>query len=377
MKVGFSALSQSSYHVIPHIQQLLMKGIRESGGRPIPVRKVQDTRGLDAFVLLNSLALNIQKEIFNNVSQYWTYLLDAPFHHAGWIWLGPSSVNYAVVDPSHLPLLSYLNRKGKFFPHGGDTHPFRPWNHREIDILLTGTAPSLSQRSQLMKDLSPELQAFTELLIQEGLAFPEVPLGELLIRLLKHHGANMQVSASMSVLMVADHIVRGTQRLNLLQAFSEFPVIVAGSGWDAVDMSPRHRWIGEVPYQNIAELMSQAKVVLCPSCGFTQGAHDRILTAMGSGAVPLTMSTPYLSKHFQHGVHLAYFKDVKEAIDLARLILGGSHWGVVGEAGHAAVENGHSWIQRGKDLLALLQAGIQDHNHGGDLSSQELTAQSV
>ncbi|MDT7041829.1 glycosyltransferase [Candidatus Nitronereus thalassa] len=374
MKVGFSALNQSSYHVIPHIQKLLMQGIRESGGSPILVHKVQDTRGLDAFVLLNSLALDIQKEIFENVQHYWTYLLDAPFHHAGWIWLGPSSVNYAVVDPSHLSLLALLNRTGTFFPHGGDTHPFRSWPHREIDILLTGTAPSIDRKSQLMKGLSLELQTFAERLIQEALAFPERALEELLIKLLEHQGVNMQVSDSMLVLTVADHIVRSTHRLNLLRAFSEFPVVIAGSGWDKVEMSPRHRWIGEVPYPQIAELMSQAKVVLCPGCGFTQGGHDRILTAMGSGAVPLTMSTPYLSKHFLHGVHLAYFKKENEAVDLARLILGGSHWGVVGEAGHAAVATGHSWVCRGKEFLALLRGEIGDGHREGELPSEELVA---
>jgi len=46
---------------------------------------------------------------------------------------------------------------------------------------------------------------------------------------------------------------------------------------------------------------------------------------------------------------------------LARLILNGSHWGVVGEAGHNIVSESHSWRKRGQELFALLQgAGVND-----------------
>lgn len=355
MKVGFSALSNSSYHVIPQIQKQLMLGIHEAGGTPIVCRKIQETRGLDSFVLVNSLPLRIQKEIFENVQQYWTFLLDAPFHHAGWIWMGPQSVNYAVVDPSHLNILSLLNRSGVFFPHGGDTHAFRPWKNRDIDILFMGTAPNLLQLHRQIEQFSLESRAVAKQLVQESLASPELPLLEILISFLKQSGKNMAVNEAMSVLTWSDHMVRATQRHSLLQAFSEFSVVIAGMGWDEIDLSPNHRWIGEVPYQNVAELMSRAKIVLGPNCGFTQGAHDRLLTAMGSGAIPLTMSTPYLTQHFQHGVHLAYFAAIQEAVDLAGLILNGSHWTIVGEAGHVAVADGHSWVQRGKELLTLLQ----------------------
>ncbi len=356
MKIGFSAISDSSYNLIPDIQKQLIQGVHEAGETPIICRQVQDTIGLDSFVLVNSLSLNTQKEIFDNVQQYWTYLLDAPFHHAGWISFGPPSVNYAVVDPSHVDMLSQLNRNGVFFPHGGDTHAFRSWKDRDIEILLTGTAPDLDKIPPLIESLSPELQDMAKFLIQEASGFSEQGLFEQLIAFLKHRGRNISVVDSMSLLKVVDHVVRGMHRRNFLDAFSEFSVVVAGGGWDHIELSPKHHWIGEVPYQNVAELMSRAKIVLCPSCGFTQGAHDRILTAMGCGAVPLTMPTSYLSQHFQHGIHLAYFKELKEAVDLGRLILNGPHWEVVGEAGHAAVASGHSWIHRGKELVSMLRA---------------------
>ncbi len=379
MKVGFSALTQSSYQVIPHIQNQLMLGIREAGGNPIICRKVMDTRGLDSFVLLNSLSLNIQKEIFDNVEQYWTYLLDAPFHHAGWIWLGPLSVNYAVVDPAHLKVLSLLNRNGTFFPHGGDTHDFRPWKERDIDILLTGTAPDLGEAWQWLEDLPVEPQNFFRQFIQEALRFPQQDLWQQFLSMLRQSGNNMTVSDSMSALTVVDRIVRGTHRLNLVNALSEFSMVVVGEGWGQIPMSPNHRWIGEVPYNKVSSLMSRAKIVLCPPCGFTQGAHDRILTAMGCGAVPLSMSTSYLSKHFQHGIHLAYYSSVPEVVDLARLILNGSHWSIVGEAGHKSVGENHSWRKRGEELLALLQGtGDKETREGGIIpATPELVSPSL
>ncbi len=358
MRIGFSARNESSYGAIPHFQNLLMAGMMEAGGIPVPCWKVEDTIGLDAFVLVNSVPLAIQQQIMNNVGRYWTYLLDAPFHHANWISSSSSSTTYAMIDSSHVDILFQLDRHGVFLPHGGDTHAFRPWKDRDIDVLFTGTAPDLPYVSQHIETFSLETRKIVQQLIQEALWSPGIPLLVLLISILKQSGKNMGIEESMSVMTWSDLMVRATQRHNLLQAFSEFSVVVAGKGWDQVNMSPKHRWIGEVPYSKIATLMSRAKIVLCPSCGFTHGAHERILTAMGSGAVPLTMSTSFLSQHFEHGTHLAYFHQLQEAVDLGRLILNGSHWEVVGEAGHQIVNEGHTWAQRGIELFASLQGSM-------------------
>lgn len=359
MKVGFSTVNQSAYNAIPCFQDQLTKGIQIAGGTPVSCRNLEDTVGLDAFVLLNTVPLNIQKDIVANVGQYWTYLLDAPFHHAGWIWLSPFSVNYAVIDPSHNELLGPLNRTGKFLPHGGDTHSFKSWKDRDIDVLFAGTAPNFPLlRSQLEK-LSPELRDIAQLLIQEGLSFSGLPLFQQLMAILKQTGRNMDITDSMTIMALADQIVRGTHRTNLLTAFSDFSVVVAGEGWDQENLSSNHQWIGEVPFSEVARLMSRTKIVLCPSSGFTHGAHERILTAMGSGAVPLAMPTPYLSQYFEHGTHLAYFYQIQEAVDLGRLILNGSHWEIVGEAGHQVVGAAHSWIHRGEELYSFLQNNIE------------------
>lgn len=360
MKIGFSVINNSSYGVIPHIQGQLMMGIKAAGGIPVSCLNIEDTQGLDAFVLVNSVPLGVQQQIVRNVRQYWTYLLDAPFHHANWIASGPASTTYAVIDPTHLRVLFQLDRSGVFFPHGGFTHTFQSWRDRDIDILFAGTAQDFLSSKGHIETLCPESRDLVDHMIQESLASPEVPLLELLISQLKEVGNNLTVEEAMSVLTWSDYMVRATHRHNLLQAFSEFSVKIAGKGWDKVDLSPNHRWIGEVPAEELAALMSRAKIVLCPSCGFTDGAHERILTAMGSGAVALAMPTPYLTQHFQHGKHLAYFKTIQEAVDLGRLILKGSHWEVVGEAGHGAVASGHSWVHRGKELLTLLQGQAQD-----------------
>ena len=375
MKIGFSALTESSYGAIPHCQNQLMAGIQQAGGSPVSCMNLEDTIGLDAFVLINSVPLAIQEQIFHNVRQYWTYLLDAPFHHANWISAGPSFTTYAVVDPTHLALLFQLGRTGVFLPHGGDTHPFRPWKDREIDVLFTGTAPQVKRSYEHLGILSPELRGMAEQLIRESLVSPQHSLLDLLIALLKDSGTNLEIDDAMSVMTEADHIIRATQRHNLIQAFSDFSVVVAGRGWDEVDLSPNHRWIGEVPYEELSDLMSRAKVILCPTCGFTQGAHDRTLSAMGCGAVALTPTTTFLSQHFEHGVHLAYFNQLQEARDLGRLILNGTHWEVVGEAGHKMVADRHSWIHRGRELFSHLQGKRREGDAGSSYS--ELTTNSI
>ena len=118
--------------------------------------------------------------------------------------------------------------------------------------------------------------------------------------------------------------------------------------------------MGEFPLSQIGELMSRAKIVLCPNNGFVQGAHERILTAMGSGAVALTVPSTYLREHFFHGRHVAFFNEGKEAMELGQQILHDSQWQTVGEAGREVVASQHSWFQRGKELVSLLQQEAQE-----------------
>lgn len=357
MKVGLPGqITVSSYGAINHFQKQLGLGIENAGGTSVFCNTEEDTIGLDAFILVNAMPVESQSQIASYVDQYWVFLLDAPFHHVDTMVSGPPSAIFAVVDPSHLEILSLVKRRGVFMPHGGDIHSPRSWGNRHIDVLLTGTAPGLDKWTSQIESLSPDLRDLTYQLIQEELSAASPSLFKHLVILMQQAGRNMTLAEAIVILTLADHVIRATHRMNVLQAFSDFSVVIAGKGWDQVPMSPHHRWMGEVPMPEISELMNQAKIVLCPSCGFNQGAHERILTAMGSGAVPLTMQTPYLTEHFQHATHLAYFNQLPEAVESAREILQGTQWESVGEAGHHAVASGHTWAHRGKEFVKLLRS---------------------
>ena len=76
-----------------------------------------------------------------------------------------------------------------------------------------------------------------------------------------------------------------------------------------------------------------------------------------------------------HGIEsLPYFKELQETVDLGRLMLSGSHWEVVGEAGHAAVASEHSWIHRGKELVSLLEQHTATQPLTASMQSLKATA---
>lgn len=354
MKIGFCTGASSTYGVIDHLQAEIMAGVASTETEIVECINLEDARGLDAFYFSNLLRTDFQNELDRHVNVLFNFLLDAPFHHASWILTSPPSVIYGVVDPSHLGFLQLMNRKGVFFPLGGTLRPHQPWEIRDIDILFTGTAPNLDVWEEKINQLPEELPKIANLLIKSYFLNPKEPLLTHFSLLVKALNIRLHPADTVSILKLTDLFIRAKCRMDLIKAFWDFPVVLAGAGWKDTEMSPQHRWIGEVPHSQNADLMCRAKIVLCPNSGFVQGTQDRILDALGSGAVPLTMPTPFLQNSFVHAEHLAYFTSMEEAVHWGQQILEDSNWETVAAEGRKVVEREHSWYHRGRNLVQII-----------------------
>lgn len=354
MKIGFCKGASSTYGVIDHLQAELMAGVASTETEIVECLNLEDARGLDAFYFSNFLRTDFQKDLDSHVNVLFNFLLDAPFHHAAWILTSPPSVIYGVVDPSHIGFLHLMNRKGVFFPLGGTVHPLQPWDSRDIDVLFTGTAPNLNLWEGKINDLPGDLPAIAHMLVKSYFLNPTEPLITHFSLLIQALNIKLQPADTVSILKLTDLYIRARCRMDLIKAFRDFSVVLVGTGWDSIEMSPHHRWLGEVPHSQNAELMCRAKIVLCPNSGFVQGTQDRILDALGSGAVPLTMPTPYLQASLVHGEHLAYFTSMEEAVHWGQHILGDSTWQTVAARGREVVEQQHSWYHRGRNLVQII-----------------------
>ncbi len=361
MKIGYYVNPSSTYGLRKHFQDEIMEGVGSTGTLVDPTCftgasgfSVETAQGWDSFFFINWLHEAVQQLLASHGTILFNYLIDAPFHHNHWIKNSPNSVLYGVVDPSHVELLALFGRKGVFLPHGGSLHPVRPWELKDIDILFPGSRSNPDIWLRQIDGLPGRQPEFVHRIINSYFSTPGVALFLHLFSLLRTLGEQLDLETTFTLLRLADHYIRAKSRMDLLKAFWNFPVVIVGEGWGDVPLSPHHQWMREVPLSHIGELMSRAKIVLCPNNGFVQGAHERILTAMGSGAVALTVPSTFLREHFSHGQHLAFFTDVQEAAELGGQILLGSHWENVGHMGHDAVASRHSWFHRGRELVEVL-----------------------
>ncbi len=51
MKIGYSPKASSTYELIRHFQEEIMKGIASTGSEAIPCPEIKDTKGLEGFLL--------------------------------------------------------------------------------------------------------------------------------------------------------------------------------------------------------------------------------------------------------------------------------------------------------------------------------------
>ena len=57
MKIGYSPKTSSTYGLIGHFQEEIMKGVASTGSEAIPCPDIEDTKGLEGFFTINSLTL--------------------------------------------------------------------------------------------------------------------------------------------------------------------------------------------------------------------------------------------------------------------------------------------------------------------------------
>ncbi len=300
------------------------------------------------------------------------WIFDHPICHGQRLELPKSErVHVMCVDQKHVLMVEqyYPNIKHvHFMPHRGFlTNVMNiPWQYRKIEVLFAGRYVDYMETLNSVEKINqtPSYKAIQDNLMKRMLDYPEDTYEESVRYCVKHSDLDSDEN-SVVWLEIMYHVYRASYekfRQDMIAALLERgqKVTVCGRGWEKFQTPHRDLLTvlddREYMIEDVVELMKNSKVVLNTVPVFRAGAHERIFTAMLSGAVCATDENEYLHEIFSQDEILFY--SVKEPDKLAekiQYIL--SH---TEEAESMTVKafvkamKGYTWGKSAEDILALL-----------------------
>jgi glycosyltransferase involved in cell wall biosynthesis len=116
-----------------------------------------------------------------------------------------------------------------------------------------------------------------------------------------------------------DNYTRGRDRVELIRAIKDVPVHVFGSlaednavgmlGWAPYLAACKNVTVhSAVSFAEGLNIQRKAKIALNSAPFFKNGSHERVLTALACGALPLTTDTAYFRSQFKEGEEIAFYQ---------------------------------------------------------------------
>lgn len=155
--------------------------------------------------------------------------------------------------------------------------------------------------------------------------------------------------------------VRRAKSIELLVK-NDIQVDIFGDGWDNVPIVRDN--IGKcvrlhkgTSYQEALDLMARAKVIFQDQAEFNNGAHDRVFSAMLSGAVVVSEYSSYLDKEFSNGKDI-FMYDWKNGISqvnvINELINDESKRLSAAVSAYGKANERHRWINRAQSIVEAM-----------------------
>lgn len=237
------------------------------------------------------------------------WIFDHPVCHLRRLMLPKGgNIHIACVDNFHVKFVErfFPNLKQvSFLPHEGFVNKSnnKKWEEREIELLFAGNNQDYHKSLSLLESLDSSLWELKDKILQKMTAQIEIPYEICLEECLKELSINYDSALFIKLLDAMYPVYRAVYEkgrydciLSLLEAGCK--VTVCGSGWDRLaEMYPENLSIlREKTYliEDVINLMGNTKFVLNVVPVFRAGAHERIFTAMLSGAICITDENEYV-----------------------------------------------------------------------------------
>lgn len=285
---------------------------------------------------------------------------------------------YANLQPHPNLLLSSVDRydteilkqngysKVFFMPHAVDAVKGEARDEKVIDILLTG---SCYDYESLKEDWEAKLPAAVHRVLEnasERVLGPGcVPLLQALVDAWNDSGLDGAAIDFYGLFYYLDYYTRGLDRINLIKSFKNVPVHVFGDlakdhpsarkGWGYYlqDM-PNVTIYSPLRYEAALKMQNKAKFCLNSMPFFKNGSHERILTSLSAGAVPITSESLWTKEEFDDGEDLLIYQPGSyEGLEekVLRLLADENRRKEIAFIGRNKVQSLHTWDNRAELLL--------------------------
>jgi len=300
---------------------------------------------------------------------HWSILVDPVIYN-----MGLSQSPYAIVscvdkgDCQHLS--ASTNSRVFFFPHAvenslngiGD-------QQKQYDVVFFGTCYDYEGlRESWQERHSPEINKLLDEAIEIVLADTSTSIAEALVKAWNRSSLSPSGIDFFNLFYYVDYYSRGKERVELIKAVKDVPVHVFGETSEEMDVN-RHGWdhyLGgcknvklhpSVPFTDSLEILKKSKIALNSMPFFKQGTHERVFTALGSGALPITAGNIFWLDHFVNGEDIALYAPAKwqQAGELVHRYLADENLRQeVVAKGALKVQEEHTWDRRAEQALEML-----------------------
>ena len=196
---------------------------------------------------------------------------------------------------------------------------------------------------------------------------------DALVQELQDHGYEEELEDINSLFIatlwnLVDLYMRGRDRVELIQALSDFPVHIfgqsfAGVSWEkGLDPLPKHVTLHPpLPFEQALEVMRRSQLLLNPFPSFRAGMHERILYGMACGAVVVADENPFLKGQFQDERELLLYQPGKweKLVQKIDKVLSDNILRLdISESSRQSVQQSHNWECRVNAILKALDIRV-------------------
>lgn len=329
MLIGLLRTSEMCYNSLNYFLECINEGLQYYGIHTQWIDKINEeviARKWDAIIGINS-SLSAQKmddERYVIDALGWTMfdiLVDAPYYHHNALKEHANNLHVVVLDEGHVEYCKKYYGPFKSVSMAcllGSVAEDKKYEDREIDVLFSGWLPDLqAYKQKVLSECKEEWQKkFFERILEKSIENPNMSTCCILKSVLQENGiADTEVDFKQLMNyfgVYAEFYLRGYYREKVIRTLvdSGIQVRVVGEGWERLyPECPDNLVINKsVPFHQMAEITSNAKIVLNVMPWFKDGMHDRILSALMNGAVCVTDGSSYINSHFMNNEEMIIFE---------------------------------------------------------------------
>jgi len=293
-----------------------------------------------------------------------SFMVDSPIHHHANISINDACVFYTCVDKNHVSEIK-TNFKAKpvfFLPHGGciAANPEK-YENRRHDVIFCGSYSGNSHKQAL------------EWLKQSGSFFMTKLFHSMLDMMTQDDKISYQTAWTrctdadpygyISLLQHIDLAYRNLVREQVLQSLLASGVTVAcfGNGWENSPLSKYENFIRKpaINFRDTVDEIGNSKICLNISPMFKNGSHERVFTAMLSGAVCLTDENLYLKELFADDEDILFYRTnglSEMPQKIINLLNDTDKLSSISRRAYEKAKNTHTWKNRAEYILNIVNA---------------------